>query len=42
MDIDSVLVLAHSSEKQDAAATWKKLFGRNPDGVRRPRTRRSR
>jgi hypothetical protein len=29
VDIDGVLVLAHS-EKQDAAATWKKTFGRHP------------
>ncbi len=27
--IDGVLVLAHS-EKQDAAATWKKTFGHHP------------
>ncbi|WP_329224342.1 IS1380 family transposase [Streptomyces canus] len=29
VDIDGVLVLAHS-EKQDAAATWKKTFGHHP------------
>ncbi|GES33676.1 hypothetical protein San01_61640 [Streptomyces angustmyceticus] len=29
MDIDGVLVLAHS-EKQDAAATWKRTFGHHP------------
>lgn len=29
VDIDSVLVLAHS-EKQDATATWKKTFGHHP------------
>ncbi|WTW91915.1 IS1380 family transposase [Streptomycetaceae bacterium NBC_01309] len=29
VDIDGVLVLAHS-EKQDAAATWKKSFGHHP------------
>ncbi|MCC5480517.1 IS1380 family transposase [Streptomyces barringtoniae] len=29
VDIDGVLVLAHS-EKQDAAATWKKPFGHHP------------
>lgn len=29
MDIDGVLVLARS-EKQDAAATWKKTFGHHP------------
>lgn len=29
VDIDGVLVLAHS-EKQDAAATWKKTFGYHP------------
>lgn len=29
MDLDGVLVLAHS-EKQDAAATWKKSFGHHP------------
>ncbi len=29
VDLDGVLVLAHS-EKQDAAATWKKTFGHNP------------
>lgn len=29
MDIDGVLVLAHS-EKQDATATWKKTFGHHP------------
>lgn len=29
MDIDGVLVLVHS-EKQDAAATWKKTFGDHP------------
>ncbi|MEU2598415.1 IS1380 family transposase [Streptomyces hirsutus] len=29
VDLDGVLVLAHS-EKQDAAATWKKTFGHHP------------
>lgn len=29
MDLDGVLVLAHS-EKQDATATWKKTFGHHP------------
>jgi hypothetical protein len=29
VDIDGVLVLAHS-EKQDAAATWKRTFGHHP------------
>lgn len=29
VDIDGVLVLAHS-EKQDASATWKKTFGHHP------------
>lgn len=29
VDLDGVLVLAHS-EKQDAAATWKKTFGHDP------------
>ncbi|SDN39955.1 Transposase DDE domain group 1 [Streptomyces wuyuanensis] len=29
VDIDGVLVLAHS-EKQDAAATWKETFGHHP------------
>lgn len=29
VDIDGVLVIAHS-EKQDAAATWKKTFGHHP------------
>jgi hypothetical protein len=29
VDIDGVLVLAHS-ERQDAAATWKKTFGHHP------------
>jgi hypothetical protein len=29
VDNDGVLVLAHS-EKQDAAATWKKTFGHHP------------
>ncbi|RII06887.1 hypothetical protein DSC45_35065 [Streptomyces sp. YIM 130001] len=29
MDIDGVLVLAHS-EQQDATATWKKTFGHHP------------
>ena len=29
VDIDGVLVMAHS-EKQDAAATWKKTFGHHP------------
>jgi hypothetical protein len=29
VDVDGVLVLAHS-EKQDAAATWKKTFGQHP------------
>jgi hypothetical protein len=29
VDIDGVLVLAHP-EKQDAAATWKRTFGRHP------------
>lgn len=29
MDLDGVLVLAHS-KKQDAAATWKKSFGHHP------------
>lgn len=29
MDIDGVLVLAHS-EKEDTAATWKKTFGHHP------------
>ncbi|WP_281181822.1 transposase [Streptomyces chattanoogensis] len=29
VDIDGILVLAHS-EKQDAAATWKKTFGHHP------------
>ncbi|MFI2207792.1 IS1380 family transposase [Streptomyces sp. NPDC020192] len=29
VDVDGVLVLAHS-EKQDAAATWKKTFGHHP------------
>jgi hypothetical protein len=29
VDIDGVLVLAHS-EKEDAAATWKKTFGHHP------------
>lgn len=29
VDLDGVLVIAHS-EKQDAAATWKKTFGRHP------------
>ncbi|GAA1501733.1 IS1380 family transposase [Kitasatospora kazusensis] len=29
VDIDGVLVLAHS-DKQDAAATWKRTFGRHP------------
>ncbi|MFD7602034.1 IS1380 family transposase [Streptomyces mirabilis] len=29
VDIDGVLILAHS-EKQDAAATWKKTFGHHP------------
>ncbi len=29
MDIDGVLVLPHS-DKQDAAATWKKTYGHHP------------
>lgn len=29
MDLDGVLVLAHS-DKQDAAATWKKTYGHHP------------
>lgn len=29
LDLDGVLVLAHS-EEQDAAATWKKTFGHHP------------
>jgi hypothetical protein len=29
VDLDGVLVIAHS-EKQDAAATWKKTFGHHP------------
>lgn len=29
VDLDGVLVLAHS-EEQDAAATWKKSFGHHP------------
>ena len=37
VDIDGVLVIAHS-QKQDAAPTWKKSFGRpSAAGVRRPR-----
>jgi hypothetical protein len=29
VDLDGVLVIAHS-DKQDAAATWKKTFGHHP------------
>ena len=35
VDIDGVLVLAHS-EKQDAAATWKKTFGHHLTEVVKP------